>query len=425
MSKSSPPDDIIVGWVPRVDPLPNGERAALPHPTRADRLSWVLSCTDTETWGQLMKRHSRAAGFLLALAICVSGCDWSQLQFDGGHTSFNPYEPALTASSVRALHPAWSTVDSNSTVVVAGGVVYTALTNGTGPVTAYALSVPNGTVLWTATVPATGHPLAVGNGLVYYGRGSGNETVALDAASGVEKWSSPNLFVALDRTRLFAVSRLSTDGQSDQVVAVNPSGQTVWSVTTGGEFRSAAVRQGQLVVLSFIPLTTAPSGVIVVSTYDEMNGSLVRRVAVPAQDASGTVNDPFPFGMAASGNLIYFNTGGNNLFAADPTSGAVAWRVTLPPAIFSFAVAPNAVVVDHGAGVTALDAATGATLWHGAGSFPFIAGDLVYVDGVRIYDLRTGMQVASTSTPLFTPIPSEGHVFAVASGGLYAMVPSA
>jgi outer membrane protein assembly factor BamB len=199
------------------------------------------------------------------------------------------------------------------------------------------------------------------------------------------------------------------------------------------------VRGGQLVVSTYIALDSAPHGIVVLSTYDESNGSLLRRVAVPAADASGNVTAPANTRLSAGSGLVYFVTSsGGDLFAADPETGAVAWHLARP-GISGFAVAPTAIVVTSSGAtntVAALDPATGATRWsaHPAGSVlaPTVSDDLVFVGhtqfdppaGLLIYDLVDGTLVSTSSTLCCGPTPADGRIFGSGLNGLQAMVPS-
>jgi outer membrane protein assembly factor BamB len=388
-----------------------------------------------------MKR-SRWSWAVLALAPLVLGaCDWTQIGFDAANTHANADEPALTNASVRHLTEAWSTPDADASVVVAGGAVYTHRTSGPAPApdTAHALDVTTGAVRWTASVPHADVPVAVGNGIVYYSQGDGG-TVALDAATGVQRWSSPLTSVALSGTRLFAVSAYNAGtGRSAELAAIDPSGGKLWSTTTGGEVTGGVVRAGHLVVSTYIALDSAPHGIVVLSTYDESNGSLLRRVAVPAADASGNITAPANTRMSAGSGLVYFVTSsGSDLFAVDPDTGAVVWHLARP-GIAGFAVAPTALVVTSSGAtgtVSALDPITGATRWstNAAGSVlaPTVSDDLVFVGhtqsdppiGLLIYDLANGTLVASSSTLCCGPTPADGRIFGSGLNGLQAMIPS-
>jgi outer membrane protein assembly factor BamB len=378
-----------------------------------------------------------------ALPLVLGACDWSQIGFDAANTNDNPSEPALTSAPVKTLTPAWSTQDADTQVVTAGGSVFTHRTVGASPAPdiAHAFDIATGAVKWTGSVAHASVPVAVGNGLVYYSRGSGG-TAALDAATGAPRWGRPEVALALDGTRLFGVSALDTgSGASALLRAIDPNGEPLWTTTTAGEVTGAVVQGGRLVVMTYIRLDQAPKGLVLVSTYEEETGTLVRRVAVAAKNASGAVNPPATTRLAAGGDLVYFRTqDGNDLFAADPETGAVAWHFSRA-GINGFAVTPSAVVVlSAGVGaaqVAALDPTSGASKWtaNPAGivdDHPTVAGNLVFVGhaqsnptvGLLVYDLTNGSLVTSSTTASFGPTPANGHVFVSGPNGLQALAPA-
>lgn len=369
----------------------------------------------------------------VVMVVVLAACDWTQSRFDGAHTSFNPSEPALTTSSVRQLTEAWSA--NAGAGVVANGVVYASSLGGPDtPTTAEAFKVTSGATVWTATLAGHAGPAAVGNGLVYYSGSdsTGARMFALDAQTGVQRWSVPAAVVAMDRMRLFAID------DSSSILAIDSSGTIVWKVDSAGPFTSAVVQGGQLVVVTSIRIDNPPHGIILVSTYDETNGVLLRTVSVPAQDANGNVTLPIGEGSLPAGpKLIYFVTGFDDVFAADPTNGTVAWHANLH-FIGGVAVTPSAVVVSMQGRVIAIKPDTGALLWATvpvAGSLgePVVAGNLVFVDdpngsppvGELIYDLSNGALVANNTTICCTPIVAEGHIFINGlHAALQAMVPA-
>ncbi len=199
------------------------------------------------------------------------------------------------------------------------------------------------------------------------------------------------------------------------------------------------MQSGHLVVASFVPTQNAPGGFVVISTYDEADGTLLRRIGVVPKNADGTV-DP-PVGFSASPKVFYL-TGQHNVFAVHPATGAVSWRVMGGGG--GLIVTPQSLVVTRStttdprgpATVSALDAATGATQWTSpfSGTIDGVAaaGDVVFIGhtafdpllGMLVYDLRTGQLLTSSTEACCEPIPSEGHVFVQGSRGLEALVPS-
>jgi outer membrane protein assembly factor BamB len=375
---------------------------------------------------------------VFALVLVSAGCDWAQVGFDAAHTSFNPYEPALTTSSIQHLTEAWTANAYGK--VVADGVIY-GTKPGPGrfgrPTTMQAFNVSSGALLWSN--PRDGDPIAVGNGLIY-----ACCTVALDAKTGVQKWGLLNQwFLTLDGSRLFV---LGGDSAS-QLSAIDPSGKPIWPVPaqTFGPVVGAVAQGGNLVVVTFTALDNAPYGLLVVSTYAGNTGGLLRRVTTPAQDSLGRVNQPLGGGpwLAASADTLYLATGVNadrdDVFAINPGNGAVLWRSEYGRGVvvYGLAVTPRAVIVTTAGPapftgqVIAYNPTTGAPLWTrdvaDTPAVPVVAGNLVFVGaaGGAVYDLNTGALITNIPAVTGMPIVSEGHVFSFGSHALLqAMTPS-
>jgi outer membrane protein assembly factor BamB len=376
------------------------------------------------------RRWTCRIALVVVSVVLLAACDWSQVGFDPSHTGDNSAEPTLTASSVKHLTPAWSVADSNaSNVLVTNGTVYANERRDLdSPDVARAFRVADGTVRWVASNPDGSEVIAVGNGLVYY-EGGDQTVLTRDAATGARRWSTPGRPLLLDASLMYAATTSS-------VVALTPSGSARWSVPAVGEVVSAAVQGGQLVVASFVATQNPPGGFVVISTYDESDGVLLRRVGVVPKNADGTVDRPIAF--SAGPKLIYL-IGSRDLFAVDPATGAVGWHA----ASGGVNVTPRALVVTRSATVTggpasvsALDPATGASLWtatlSGSIDGAAVAGDVVFVGhtsfgpmlGMLVYDLRTGELLTSSTEVCCGPIPAAGHVFVAGSRGLEALAPS-
>jgi outer membrane protein assembly factor BamB len=378
------------------------------------------------------RRRTVSLALLAVLSVLLAACDWSQVGFDASHTGYNPGEPSLTPSSVKHLTPAWTFSDSGSTnLLVANGTVYA---NERGdldvPDEARAFNATDGTLRWKTSTPPGSSLVAVGNGLVYY-QGGDHTVHARDAATGSARWSVPGNPLVLDGTRMFAATAAT-------VIALAPSGTTQWSTPSVGEVVSAVGQSGHLVVASFVATSNAPGGFVVISTYDETDGTVLGRIGVVPKNADGTVDPPLGF---SAGPRLFYLTGTSNLFAVDPATGAVAWHVSagragvlLTPR--SLVVGQTSPITGAQSSLTALDPRTGATQW----TAPFsgtidglaVAGDVVFVGhtgfnpllGMLVYDLRTGEQVASSTEVCCGPIPSQGHVFVQGARGVEALVPS-
>lgn len=375
------------------------------------------------------------AAVLVAL-VMVAGCDWTQVGFGPGKTNVNPYEPALTSSSVAHLTTAWSQSCDCLTPLVVGGVVYTA-TVSSGPVKLEALDEATGNSKWTVTLPSVNFALfvGVGNGLAYVDVSpvSGSEEiVAYDAATGAVRWSvvppAPSTGAVtlvdagtvLDGERLF-VAAFAADGVAE-VSAIDTLGHVVWSATPGGEVRALAADPGKaLYVTSSLVLTTPPGRLPLLTGLAESDGT--RRSEVVPQ-TNGSLGFDGPYSFAFANGLIY-----EGPFAIHPDTGTLAWST---PGNNMMTVASTAVLMTSSSGIVARDPHNGALLWSAnAGRiFPqgaVIAGNLVFVGGVQIRDLATG-NLLGTSPPLtgidFYISPSGGRVIVQGGGTLYALAPS-
>src|SRR4051794_10967537 len=248
----------------------------------------------------LERRRTCRLALLIPLVVLLAACDWSQGGFDAGHTAYNPVEPTLTPSSVKHLTPAWTRPDSNaSDVLVANGTVYIDERTGLdAPDAGRAFRTSDGAVRWAVSNPPGSQVSAVGNGLVYY-EGGDIPILARDAATGGQRWSAPGRPLVLDGSRMFAAT-------ASTVVALTPSGRTLWSTPSNGEVVGAVVQGGHLVVASFVSTQNAPGGFVVLSTYGENDGTMLRRVGVVPKNADGTVDRPGV--IAADPKLIYLTT---------------------------------------------------------------------------------------------------------------------
>jgi outer membrane protein assembly factor BamB len=289
--------------------------------------------------------------------------------------------------------------------------------------------VSNGALRWTVSNPPGARMSAVGNGLVYYDGGNGT-TLARDTATGARRWSTAGTPQVLDGSRMFAST-------PSNVVALSPTGATLWSTPSSGEVISAAGRGGDLVVVSFVATQNAPGGFVVISTYDESDGSLLQRIGVVPKNADGTVDRLTGFSIGPK--LIYLITP-RDLFAVDPTTGAVVWHA--PPSD-GVVETPRGLLVNRTntisggtASASLLDPATGATRWQATFSGSIdgvaVAGDVAFIGhtsfdpllGMLVYDLRDGTRITSSTVVCCAPIPAASHVFVAGANGLEALVPS-
>jgi hypothetical protein len=382
-----------------------------------------------------MRRQRKFLGLLVALVVVSAGCAWSQVGYDSGHSFFNPVEPALNATSVKNLRLAWSANVDTGQWVVRDGLIYTTKTvDPSTPTVARAFNVSTGTEAWHTNVPALAAPKAVVNGLVYYDNGA---VIAYDGKNGAPRWLTGGSYLAVDGTNLFT-HVVNPDGSSKEVRAVSPFGNTLWSVVPGGSVIGAVVQNGNPIVLTFYKVDAPPHGVIVLTTYDAANGSILKRVSVPASATPGA-DVVMPAGahvLSARDNIVYFVTGdrfvpGSTLFAANPDTGAVLWQKPFD-SVKGLAVTPTALIVvtsfHDPEQVFAFNPKTGAQRWVAPMGpvleRPAVAGDLVFA-GNTVYDLNTGAVITAFDNLFRGAVPSDGHLFIAGStNSLQAMVPA-
>jgi hypothetical protein len=393
----------------------------------------------------------RQAGKLVLAAlvvIVIAGCDWSQVGYGPTQAKSNPFEPALTTSSLTHLASVWSsqgwTESCNCSYfdpLVASNALYATRFRGEiNPLFVDVVSrdATTGADRWTTSLGSIefAFATAVGNGLVYVHVSpvdAPDELVALDAATGAQRWSltppalgtgtetmagsnrSPGM--VLDGTTMFVTA---SAGGAAQLSAVDPTGQVLWTTVPAGGLVDgvAANGNGTLYVASTVTLTNPPDGAIRILTgYSEASGAVTSRVVMQTQ----TVGVP-----AFANGLVY--VGGT---AIRPGDGSVAWSA---PGRFG-AVSASAIVLFDDTTVTARDPMTGAVLWsapkdEASHDTVAIAGGFVYLGGPQSLTVRvltTGDAVASIPLPddgIEALIVSAGHVLMVNAGFLWSYAPT-
>jgi outer membrane protein assembly factor BamB len=371
-----------------------------------------------------------------SLILLAGGCDWLQVGFSGGGDNANPYEAALTASTVGSLTQKY-TLGSTTPPVIADGTLYAGTSTGVS-----AVRGSDGLPIWTATLPAgsafgiaedtaSGTVIASAPGTLY----------GLDAATGTIRWS--DLIAGLESTPVLDAGKLFVDTSlsgTGTVLAIDPaSGSTLWT----GSFPTLFGGGGRLIAGSGIVYVNygAASGYPgtpgfytfgASASFNESDGTLVN------SEESGTV------AMAADG-LVYYVSGIDGepgMAAVNPNTGNPSTGTTVWTASGNFS--PDAVSADLlMSGLTALDPQTGATTWTASlpsgttiAARPIIAGTLVYLVGtdgtnstLYAFDGATGAQVAAvsvaggaaTSSQL---VISEGMVFVTVNGTITAYAPT-
>jgi outer membrane protein assembly factor BamB len=300
---------------------------------------------------------------LTASAPFLVDTEWGQPRDTATNRGFNPFENVVGPSNVADLAVAWSQTSGFGTEVVAahGYVVsvneYLSVLDGV-----------TGAVIWS--VPMTLGPVAtVHDGVVY--AANGEEVVAYDLITGVQRWKSDSGTYAGDR--LTVTDGLVLFGDSNGFLrALDAStGDSVWAtriLTTS----TPAVANGLVYVESLGVGSFA---------VEEQTGQVVWTAPTGYQFMSPTVGHGAVFESSGAG-------GDDHLVAFDALTGDIVWQSTdtiggssSSPAY----VAPTGTVYATSSGsIYALDANTGDTVWVAPtgdaiyGS-PAVANGVVYV----------------------------------------------
>jgi len=386
----------------------------------------------------------RRLGMLITVvvaAVVLGACDWAQLGFGPQRTSYNPYEPTLTESSVQHMHVAWSAqcACDSRTALVAGSTVY--LVEGDSSSVPYTAAVRafdagTGAPRWSTPLGTVNvaDVAAIANGLVYVvvrpAIGS-DRLIALDATVGTSRWSTtptapgtgPVALTApvVDGERVFVAA---TASDATEVWALDTAGHAVWSAVPGGHLFDVhdglAADPGHTVyVATFLTFTGVPNHALIVTGYDEASGAVhsAAQAALNLPPAKLSFSDGLLVGDASIAAIHSFGPGA---FGLRPGNGQVLWNLD----ILELAAAPGVVITQdpRSGATTARDVATGAARWTVTefGSTA-IAGALVYFGSGDVRRLSDGALVATITAGPVTP--SGGHVFLTGNGRLTALMP--
>jgi outer membrane protein assembly factor BamB len=379
--------------------------------------------------------------------------------FGPSNTNFNPFEPALTESSVQHLSmPGVVRVaGARDRALVAGGVVYLVDGYSGDPPfspTLVALDPTTGNVRWSTGLGASGSGTvlqAVANGLVYVlvrPPSGSDRIVAFDAATGLFRWQvtppAPGPSggrvgvgqVIVDGPLAFAAA---TGGGGSEVSAIDRDGHVAWSAVPGGFFSVLAADAAQRTVytLSVIFTTNGPA-IPLLTGFDEAGGIVRSQVTAgisPFSLTPAVTSLGFSNGLVIGTQPNEHAQGGVGAFAVHPDSGALAWAGR--SAGSTVAVITPSVVLDFNfredLDTTARDTSTGAVRWQAhLGLAPeAVAGNLVYGlsdtgDAIVIRRLSDGSVVATVPAPggSLALTPAAGRVFDVTNAFLFTFAPS-
>jgi len=384
---------------------------------------------------------------LVAVALLASGCDWLQAGYGGERRFFNPFEPALTASSVGSLHQTFTVAEPVGAVgdpIVADGKLALAsrdLAARTTQVSTW--DATTGAARWTVTLPGssvdvTNVVAASGRLFVVVGGADQSETVlALSIDDGSTVWSTDVPFdEATDGRRL---GSLSVDG-SQLLVEETPEQHnfehgvvlTAVDTATGVVRWRAPSGGGGVPDTSQVAAATASGSYVAVSEHGFNGATEYHEVAVIA--SSGSVRwtaGSADFGLfddvdieLAVGERFYGERsstyGGDALVAWDAATGSLVWSV--PDAGANLVAATDRTVfASTSNGVEARDAATGALRWTtpDAGGRVAIAGSVLYTvptasgaATMSFFDTADGHRLGSVPVAgPGQPVIAEGHVY--------------
>jgi serine/threonine-protein kinase len=212
-----------------------------------------------------------------------------------------------------------------SSPAVTNGVVYAAIPGNF----IVALDAASGEERWRKSIPPSNSSPAVVDGVVYVGAHD-RSILALDAATGEERWRRslpqiPNTPVVADGTVYINCGNRS-DGSGGWVFALDAvTGEERWHFARPDDTLSAFIAPTVAGGMVYVGTVNAP-GVVgadqwVFEALDAETG--VTRWQV---DVVGQLNQP----VIADG-VVYFGTGlDRSLLAVDAATGAERWRIPLP-----------------------------------------------------------------------------------------------
>lgn len=327
--------------------------------------------------------------------------NWSQFQYDSGHSGCNPYETILSTSTVQNLSPKWlwSEVAPFSSPVVANGFVYSSRSSNIDfPGAIFALHASKGDGGWDYTTFRNDFSSpAVGNGMVYAGATDSN-LYALDAGSATLLWTYAT--GAPVSTPVVAGGAVFAGSEDRNLYALDAvTGALLWSYTSGGTIFSAPAVVNGVVYVSSDQLyaLNANTGALIwkypISPHS--SPAVVRNVVYAGYDqvyalnaSTGALIWKYPATAsttpAIANGMVYVGSGDGNIYALNASSGILTWKYAMQDdQVNSPAVANGVVYATSDQYLRALDAKTGALLSVLATGFgtssPAVANGIVYV----------------------------------------------
>lgn len=271
---------------------------------------------------------------------------------DTGTGGAEPFDSHLAAFDIKTREPLFEPVPlaavSRTGVVVDGTTAFVGVNGGT----VYAVDLTDGSVTWTVELGRpVGTPLTVADGFVLVGLqlkdvGTLPTVVALDAASGEERW------------------RIDDDSAAG-IVATAAAGQGTAFVIFSGRQESSV-------------------DAIDLATGERLWRSRFPRFFDPTASTPPVVTD----------EALFVADFGGQLFALDPQTGSTLWDFALNEGVFQaapVAVAEHVIVGTLQGRLVALDAADGDLVWRSGGASD-TAGPVrsIAVAGDRLVVVRAG-----------------------------------
>ena len=347
--------------------------------------------------------------------------DWPEFGFDSCRTGFNPYEFVLSPATVGTLVVDWQYSLAPvvfASRVVADGVLY--FPGGDASGTVYAFNPRTGAVLWQSTIVSDEQIIstpAIADGILYVGVLNDYTLYALDAGTGTVLWSYvTGGYVGSSPVVANGVVYFESWNDDHNVYALNArTGAVLWTYTmtaAGILGTSPAVANGVVYV-----------GSDYLYALDANSGELLWKYGSGFEDSNGS--------PAVANGVVYVGDV-DGVDALNASTGAMVWHSGVTGSTSSPAVA-NGVVYVGSDSVYALNASTGALLWQytagsSVGNSPTVANGVLYVgsndDNVYALNASTGALLWQYTAGLYvdsSPMVANGVLYVGAQdGNLYA-----
>jgi outer membrane protein assembly factor BamB len=381
-------------------------------------------------------RLQRIVGVGIALAVMVAAgsytariveaktpaVNWSQWGFDAQHNGDNASETVLGAATIGHLIGAFSTplAEDGGDPIVQGGVAYI---SDAPDGTVQAIDATTGAVMWTQNACNSGEETsdpAFASGRVWVGLNDPGVAGISSSGGHISCIEARDYFSAPPST---AQGTVYAGGQDGVLLAINAAtGAIRWSHTFAD---ARAVASPTLSTDDHYLFVTGNGTRENVTKLDAATGAVIWSRSL---ETSANCGEP---ALAVSGTVVY--VGGCGLEALNASSGAIIWHASgFGSYVPTPAIAGGLVVATrYGAGgvvdIAAFDATTGTRAWRTAlaaetspaDASPTIANGVVYVNNgssVAMLKLGTGAPLGVISLPRSVTvegavIPVDGRVY--------------